>query len=267
VERGEDVKSLKKGDRVVVECIQGCGVCEQCKSANPIACHDRKEVGVMKLNGGYAEYVLVPAHFVHIVPEGMDLKMASMCEPLAVVHKAITRLQGFVGNKNQVDSLEYAVIGAGTIGYLSAQFLAFLGRKVVIYDRQPKRLTYYDNPLIRTESKSSNLWGSPVFIEATGDPDLLHELLEQSRTGATFLLLGLPYSRRDFNFESVVAYEKTIIGSVGSSSADFSAALRLLPKLDVKPLLENVVPLDRYQEAWKGFPEKKTLKTILEVSR
>jgi threonine dehydrogenase-like Zn-dependent dehydrogenase len=77
----------------------------------------------------------------------------------------------------------------------------------------------------------------------------------------------LPYSRRDFNFESVVAYDKTIIGSVGSGSTDFDAALQLLTKLDVKPLLGNVLPLARYHQAWQSFAEKKTLKTILEVSR
>jgi threonine dehydrogenase-like Zn-dependent dehydrogenase len=112
----------------------------------------------------------------------------------------------------------------------------------------------------------SKLYKSRVFVEATGDPDALHELLDNSSTGATFLLLGLPYSRRDFSFESVVAFDKTIIGSVGSSSVDFAAALRLLPQLDVRPLLESVVPLKDYAQAWESFARRKFLKTILEVN-
>lgn len=267
VERGKNVKSVKAGDRVVVECIQGCGECEQCRSANPIACRDRKEVGVMKLNGGYSEYVVVPARFVHHVPEGIHLKMAAICEPLAVVHKGVTRLNAFASKMNYGDDVEYAVIGGGPIGYLSAQLLASFGRRVVVYDKHPKRRRYYRNPLIRTESNMSKLYKSRVFVEATGDPDALHELLDNSSTGATFLLLGLPYSRRDFSFESVVAFDKTIIGSVGSSSVDFAAALRLLPQLDVRPLLESVVPLKDYAQAWESFARRKFLKTILEVNQ
>jgi len=266
VECGKGVNSVKAGDRVVVECIQGCGECEQCKSSNPIACHDRKEVGVMKLNGGYAEYVVVPARFVHIVPEGIDLKMASMCEPLAVVHKGISRLQAFASKMNFGEEVRYAVVGGGPIGYLSAQLLASFGRKVVVYDRHPKRLSYYNNPLISTECEMSRIRKFAVFVEATGDPDALHELLDNSRTGSTFLLLGLPYSRRSFSFESVVAFDKTIIGSVGSSSVDFAAALRLLPQLDVRPLLKSIVPLKEYTQAWENFTQRKFLKTILEVS-
>jgi threonine dehydrogenase-like Zn-dependent dehydrogenase len=103
-------------------------------------------------------------------------------------------------------------------------------------------------------------------VEATGDPEILHQMLTQSRTGATFLLLGLPYSRKDFNFEDIVAFDKTIIGSVGSNADDFSAALRLLKELDVRPLFEKTIPVAHFQSAWDEFKSRKHLKTILEVN-
>lgn len=262
---GKKVKGFRCGDRVVVECIQGCGKCEHCLSSNPIACHDRKEVGVMRLNGGYAEFAVVRARFIHKVPRGMDLKTAALCEPLAVVHKGITRLQTFASKMNFGSQVEYGIIGGGPIGYFSAQFLALLGRKVVVYDKRAKRRSYYNNPLIRTVSRMSELYKLRVFVEATGDPNALHELLGNSRTGATFLLLGLPYSRRDFNFESVVAFDKTIVGSVGSSSKDFIAALDLIRKIEVQPLLESVVPLEEFGEAWRNFTKREHLKTLLDV--
>jgi threonine dehydrogenase-like Zn-dependent dehydrogenase len=263
---GAGITGLREGDAVVVECIQGCGLCGHCRSGNSIACPDRKEMGVMRLNGGYAEYVVSPARFLHKVPVGVDMKMAAVCEPLAVVHKGINRLMAFTRNKSNAAQKEYAIIGAGPIGYLSAQLLATRGNNVVVYDKHPKRLSYYHDDRIRTEADVSKLCDLPYFVEATGDPEILHQMLTQSRTGATFLLLGLPYSRKDFNFEDIVAFDKTIIGSVGSNAEDFSAALRLLKELEVRPLFEETMPVAHFQLAWDEFKSRKHLKTILEVN-
>jgi len=139
------------------------------------------------------------------------------------------------------------------------------GQKVVVYDKHPKRLNYFRGQSIRVESEISKMMDLPVYIEATGDPELLNRMLIESRTGATYLLLGLPYSRREFNFEDVVAYDKTIIGSVGSSSRDFAHALQLLPQLPVEPLLEHVVRLDQFQIVWEQFNDRRFLKTLLQV--
>jgi threonine dehydrogenase-like Zn-dependent dehydrogenase len=78
-------------------------------------------------------------------------------------------------------------------------------------------------------------------------------------------LIGFPYAKLPFDFESVVAYERAIIGSVGSSKQDFEAALKLLPELDVEALTAHALPLSRYEEAWAAARERKWLKVVLEV--
>jgi glycosyltransferase involved in cell wall biosynthesis len=65
---GPNVNHLQEGDPVVVECIQSCGVCTECKRDNWIACQSRTELGVMGHNGGYSELVVVPGRFVHRLP-------------------------------------------------------------------------------------------------------------------------------------------------------------------------------------------------------
>ena len=263
---GANVKDLQEGDRVVVECIQSCGKCRQCLNKNWIACRQRKEVGVMKLNGGYAEYIVTPARFVHKIPAALDMKRAALCEPLAVVIKGVKKLEMLVAHANGERITKYAVIGAGPIGHFCAKLLALNNKKVLVFDRHPKRLQCFSDPLIETESDFEKICQQTIFLEATGDPDILHSLIERSPAGSIFLLLGLPYSRREIDFQNIVAFDKTIIGSVGSSFDDFDAALEILPGIDTEPFLQNIIPLSDFKKAWESCERGEYLKTILEVN-
>ncbi len=62
-------KSLKPGDRVGVAWIySACGMCEFCLSGQENLCHDFKATG-RDVNGGYAEYMVVPEQFVYKIPD------------------------------------------------------------------------------------------------------------------------------------------------------------------------------------------------------
>ena len=55
---GPRVTDFDEGDRVVVECIQGCGECAPCARDEAIQCRERREVGVMGHDGAYAAYLV-----------------------------------------------------------------------------------------------------------------------------------------------------------------------------------------------------------------
>ena len=48
---GAKVDGIEPGQPVVVECIQSCMECDDCRKGNFIACADRREVGVMRRDG------------------------------------------------------------------------------------------------------------------------------------------------------------------------------------------------------------------------
>ena len=50
---GPRVTGIEEGQRVVVECIQGCGECADCKRDEAFRCRDRKEVRVIGQDGAY----------------------------------------------------------------------------------------------------------------------------------------------------------------------------------------------------------------------
>jgi 2-desacetyl-2-hydroxyethyl bacteriochlorophyllide A dehydrogenase len=261
---GPNITHLQDGDSVVVECIQGCGACPECKRDNWIACQSRTELGVIGRNGGYAELAVVPGRFVHRLPRDFDLRKASLCEPLAVVFKGLRRLQRALPVAS--DPKRCAVVGAGPLGNLCAQTLAFKGHQVTVFDRNPARLEYFADSKIDVCDDLKQLPGFEVLVEVTGDPDALDTILHESPTGAMILLLGLPYAHRKFTFENIVAYDKTVVGSVGSTARDFEEAISFLPRLQTSAFTEKILPLSDFERAWELSRTGKHLKVMLKVS-
>lgn len=256
---GPRVTEFAEGDRVVVECIQGCGECPRCRDDDAIQCSERREVGVIGQDGACATYFVTRARYAHRVPAGVSLAQAALTEPLAVVHKGLRRLgSAAAGDQPR----RCAVIGAGTIGHLAACVLAARGHAVTVIDRSGPRRAALDGKVTAVETLDEPErfdW----LVEATGQQSSLDLLLTKSRAGATLLLLGLPYADQSFSFESIVAFDRSVIGSVGSSSRDFEDALEALSHVDTAPFLQAVFSLDEFERALSIAKSQTVLKVML----
>jgi 2-desacetyl-2-hydroxyethyl bacteriochlorophyllide A dehydrogenase len=260
VSLGKRVIAFSEGDRVVVECIQGCGACADCQRDSAINCRERREVGVMGKDGGYASYLVTHARYAHKVPADVTLAKAALAEPLAVVIKALRRL----GASPMDAPKRCAVVGAGTIGHLTARVLSQRGHKVTVFDRETARLSLLAGATA-TSTSLENLDQFEWLVEATGDQAALTALLEESATGATLLLMGFPYAHKGFSFESIVGFDKTVVGSVGSNGGDFEEALATLPLLDTSPFLQACYPLEEYERAWTDVRSRAHIKVMLKM--
>ena len=256
---GPRVTEFNEGDRVVVECIQGCGECDECKRDEAIRCKERREVGVIGQDGACATYMVTRARYVHRVPPGLSLAEAALAEPMAVVMKGLRRL----GSLPEGDRpRRCAVVGAGTIGHLAARILAQRGHTVTVFDRQAERLDALRDA-VQTSNEMAELGQHEWLIEATGSQEVLSQLLQRASTGATLLLLGLPYSSQTFNFEDIVAFDRSVVGSVGSSAADFEMALAALAKIDTSPFLRQAFPIADFEKAFVVARSRSVLKVML----
>lgn len=258
---GPRVSGLSEGDRVVVECIQGCGDCPECARDEAIRCRERREVGVIGQDGAYAEYLVTHRRYAHRVPEGVTLAQAALTEPLAVVLKGLRRL----GSSHSGDRpRQCAVMGAGTIGHLAARVLALRGHSVTLFDKEKDRLALLNGD-VATSQAVEGLDRFEWIIEATGSQQVLSVLLKQAATGATLLLLGLPYTDQTFNFESIVAFDRSVIGSVGSNGTDFEKALEILPQIDTVPFLSASYTLAEHEKAVQEARSLSVLKVMLKI--
>ena len=121
---------------VVVYAPFGCGSCEHCSRTDEVLCPDVTEAG-MVVDGGYAEYVLVP-HRRFLYPIG-DLEPARAA-PLAcggvTPYRAVKRTLALVGSRTPT----VVVIGAGGLGQFGIQYLHLLSdARVVVADPAPDK--------------------------------------------------------------------------------------------------------------------------------
>lgn len=85
---GHGVEGISDGERVVVQCVVGCGGCEFCDAGLPNHCLRRIMIGNDR-DGGFAEFAAVPASNVYAVPDNISLESAALLQPFAIATYAL----------------------------------------------------------------------------------------------------------------------------------------------------------------------------------
>jgi threonine dehydrogenase-like Zn-dependent dehydrogenase len=200
------------------------------------------------------------ARHVHRIPDGLTLAKAALTQPLAIAHKGLRRLgQGS-------PSTRCAVIGAGALGHLTARLLATRGHTVTLFDSNKERLQAV-NGAIATSSTLSGLHDFEWLIETSGQQENVSILLEQSSPGTALLLLGQSYANHSFGLDSLMANDRCIVASVGSTQRDFAEALTVLPALDTEALAGTCYALDQFDQALRAARSKSAIKVMLTTDR
>jgi L-iditol 2-dehydrogenase len=101
-----------------------CFECAQCRAGRYSACKRYSFIG-SRQNGGYAEFVELPARNVLLLPEALAFEAAALVEPSSVA-RHILDLGEFQPGHNVV------VLGAGSIGLMAVQWLRILGAGQII---------------------------------------------------------------------------------------------------------------------------------------
>lgn len=129
-----DVKGFEAGDRVVCASLIPCYECPDCKNGYFSLCKHYTFIG-SRIQGGFADYVVVPAQNVVKFSPNYSFEEAALIEPASVA------LHGVQLN-HQEGGCTAAVVGAGTVGLFAAQWAYLMGAsKVVFFDVDDERLT------------------------------------------------------------------------------------------------------------------------------
>lgn len=108
VEIGAGVSGTQIGDRVAIEPMYRCGQCQACVAGHYNICQKVGFQGLMA-DGGMAEYNVVPANMLHLLPDNVSLELGALVEPMAVAYHAAA-----LGSP--VPDEVAVVFGAGPIG-------------------------------------------------------------------------------------------------------------------------------------------------------
>ncbi|WP_027964128.1 zinc-dependent alcohol dehydrogenase [Halalkalibacillus halophilus] len=184
-EVGPDVKSLKKGDRVVIPFNIGCGDCFYCQNQMESQCDESNphaEMGGLfgftemfgDYPGGQAEYLRVPyADFTSFkVPESSELDDESVLFLSDVIPTAYWSVE----HSGVKEGDTVIVLGSGPIGLMTQKFAKLKGAKrVIAVDQVEHRLEHgkKTNGVDTFNFKEENQIGSLLHEETKGGADVV----------------------------------------------------------------------------------------------
>ncbi len=268
---------FQEGQKVVIFPKPYCGVCEFCKKGMVNVCPKGICMGVLDVNGSMCEYVTIDEKY--LLPfESISFNEAAFTEPLAVSYRSVYKI-----SDAELAEADYTlIIGAGTIGLMALALLKYRGAKnVIVSDATAFRLSvakelgadYVVNPreqdFLDEITKITGGKMVDISIEAVGIAPTAKNSLECLKIGGTAIWIGNAQKIIEVNMQNIVTKELKIKGNYVYDLEGFAESLRLLSerKINIKPLMTNVYPLEEGVKAFKDLEnnrEGKMLKVFLE---
>ena len=261
VETGDEVKNFKVGDAVIVQPINFCGTCENCKRGLTMLCLNKIFYGVLTTDGAMAEYLCVPEKQLYKMPENLSFYEGALAEPYAVTYGAYKKAGSL---KDQI----VLIVGAGTIGDCLLQLVLLDKPKMVIMaDLSDKRLaiakdlgaTYGINTgkvdALEEIKRLSDGHMIDVSFEACGVEPTANLSIQALKIAGTTVWLGMNQKQMTLNMQDIVCSARNVLGSFNYTHKEFGEVVEILGsgKLATDKIISKVVSLDEAPQAFEDL--------------
>jgi 2-desacetyl-2-hydroxyethyl bacteriochlorophyllide A dehydrogenase len=264
---------LKIGDMVVAQPFFSCGVCEPCITGNDNVCKKLSLLGIHR-NGCFAEYVAVPVKKMYLIPNGVDLKVASLTEPLAVAVHDVRRSDLKVGQTA-------VVVGGGPIGILIAIVARMAGAQVYISEVDDFRLAFAEDMGFKTINPMKDDFdlqvnnatrgkGFDVVFEVSGSKSGTASMTNLAKISGTVMIVGMAGGLYPVDTMTIFLKQLVLKGVRIHAQESFAAAVDIIVSgvlnEDLKRLISKTYKLEDIKIAY-DYVLKNTdyFKIILEV--
>src|SRR3984893_15586739 len=188
-------EGIRAGDRVIMDPELFCGVCFHCRVGQTHLCPSGQLLG-RDANGGFAEYVAVPASHVFPLPDSIDGRVAPLIQVLTTCMHAQRLVHVFPGES-------VVVMGLGVTGQLHVQLAKARGAHPVIGITRSAEKRDLAQKLgadlafasgeeaIQKVLKATGGRGADVIVESTGAMTSLADAITMARFGGRLLLFGI----------------------------------------------------------------------------
>ena len=205
---------------------------------------DRRVLGILDMDGAFADYLVVPACNCRIVPENVPDESAVFAEPLAAALE--------IGQQVHIKcSDRVAVLGDGKLGILIALGLRHLCPGLVLVGKHPDKLSVASAQGVLTVLAQDVSGHFDIVVEATGRPRGIELALDLVRPEGTIVLKSTTEAQTCLDMARIVVQEITLLGS---RCGDMDLALDHLARGLVDPagMIEDVYPFERFKEAFEA---------------
>jgi alcohol dehydrogenase len=256
VELGKGIVNWRRGDRVTLPFVCGCGHCPQCLSGNQQVCDHQFQPGFTHW-GSFAEYVAI---------QYADMNLVRLPEKLSSIAAAslgcrfVTAFRALEAQAKLRAGEWVAVHGCGGVGLSAIMIASAMGARVIAVDISPDKLAAAremgaEHTLdgrrtadIAAAIKEATAGGAQVSIDALGSRETCFNsiacLAKRGRHVQVGLMLA-EQSRPEIPMDQVIARELEIYGSHGIQAHRYGALLGLVDsgKLDPERLITDRLDL------------------------
>ncbi len=267
---GANVKDYKVGDLVTVEPQVTCGECYPCQIGRFNVCEHLKVMGVHQ-DGMACEYFAIDPKYLHHCPAGMSDACMALVEPLAVGVGSVKRA-GDVTGKNVV------VVGAGTIGNLTAQAAKALGAaNVMITDVFDPKLELARKSGLDLAVNTGNLslkqaiidhFGvhkADVIIDAAATRGSFMSILEAARPSSKIIVTGNYKAEMTLELPIIQRQEIEMIGHMMYVREEFQDAIAMLSdgRVNIEHVVTKEFPFAQVCDAFKYIEDN--AQTVMKI--
>ena len=216
-EVGQDVTSVKVGDKVAVDPVVSCGHCYACKIGRHNVCSTLEVMGVHR-DGGFAEFVCAPESNIYKFHKDFDESFLGLVEPFTIGVEINRRGQITKGDK-------VLIMGSGPIGIAAMQVAKRNGAEVIMTDLVKERLDKAlsmgaDEVVLVSEEdleerllKFTDGEGIPVIVDTICIPSSFEQSVQLACPAGRIVVLGLKNVPSQITMADITKKELTIAGS------------------------------------------------------
>lgn len=259
---GRQVTRWKKGDRVTLPFVCGCGRCPRCISGNHHICDRQSQPGFTHW-GSFAEYVAIDYADVNLVrlPEEIDfVTAASLGCRFVTSFRAIVELGKVTGGQ------WVAVHGCGGIGLSAIMIASSLGANVVAVDIQDEKLDFArsvgatatvnatQTPDVAAQVVELTGGGAHVSVDALGNPATCYQSVANLRKRGKHIQVGLMMGgdqNAPIPLDKIISDELEFLGSHGMQAHKYPEMLAMIKagKLSPDKLIGKTITLEETPDA------------------
>lgn len=218
---GEIVGGPRDGERVTVNPLVTCGICQACVSGHDNLCPERLIISMPPREGAFSQYLVMKDYNLVTVPDHVSLDAASLAEPVAcgwhTVRLAKAALSG--------DAKTALVIGGGAIGLGAALSLSAQGvADVTIVEPNALRRDVLNTKCQQTAISPDDLPNDAQFdlvIDGVGYAATRATASAHARPGGVIGHIGLGEGTGGLDVRRMTLQEITFIGTYTYTAQDF----------------------------------------------
>ncbi len=270
VEVGSEVQNVKNGDRVVCHFYLTCRVCRFCRSGRETLCENFRGYIGMACDGGYAEYMRVPALNLCPLPEGIPFVEGSIISDAVATPLHACEEEAQIGPGDDV-----LVVGAGGgVGIHAVQMAKLCGGRVLAADLSMEKLELVrelgadevidskETSLSKEAKRLTDGRGVDAVLDFVASSVTLEASFKSLATGGRLVILGYRPPevfkvQPTFKVDPLAVLAKgiEIHGSRYVSMAELIQAVKIVDQGKIKPIVTRRFPLEEAERAHSQLQE------------